>query len=396
MSCPALPKFFGPAARGPVLPLLSLLALALLLSGCKLVEFKMPGEPLSKADRALRIQTREFAAGFAAAVQLSADQIARQNPDPQAQADVVRWKIGAIGAVRKSALRTSPTSALVDTWVFCRQMSDFFDHGAGAHLFGEAHSLALTNALAQEEQIAGIAGTILPAAEWRKMKPFIAGHALKFPLLELGFERESATAHWEQVAGQTNVPPAGTTADALADFADRLQFMGEQLPAEVRWRVSLETRRLDEALAETEQTLRNLDAGLKRIAETAATAPGSVSNAVLELRAAFLPVLERFEKQWAATLDTLTRERAALARDIATERAAVVQTVVQQRAAVMKDVERMAGDLADRSLLQARAMVKDVLRYALLLALVVLGLPFVFGFLAGRISARVRRDAARP
>ena len=70
--------------------------------------------------------------------------------------------------------------------------------------------------------------------------------------------------------------------------------------------------------------------------------------------------------------------------------------MAQQRAAVMKDVERMAGDLADRSLEQARAMVKDVLRYALLLALVVLGLPFVFGFLAGRISARARRDAARP
>jgi hypothetical protein len=342
----------------------------------------------------LRVQTREFAGEFAAAVQLSADEIARRNPDPQAQADAVRWKIGAIGAVRKSALRASPTVALVDTWTLCRQMSDFFDHGAGARMFGDAHGLAMTNATAQEEKITAIAATLLPDGEWKRMQPFVAGQAREFPLRDLEFDRESAAGHWEQIAGRTNVPPAGTTADVLADFSDHITIMGEQLPAEIRWRLSLESRRLDESLAETQRTLRNLDSEMKRIAETAATAPGAVSNAVLELRGAFLPVLEGFEKQWGATLDALARERAALARDIATERAAVVQTVVQQRAAVMKDVERMAGEVVDRSLLQARGMVKDVLRYAVLLALVVLGLPFGFGFLAGRISARAR-DAAK-
>ena len=120
----------------------------------------------------------------------------------------------------------------------------------------------------------------------------------------------------------------------------------------------------------------------------------SFSNAVVELRGAVVPALEGFQKQWGATLETLTRERSALARDIATEREAMVQAVTQQRAAIMQDVQRVAGDIASRSMQEAHGMVKDVLRYAVLLALIVLGLPFAFGFLVGRIWTRARRDTA--
>src|SRR6185295_1598946 len=97
------------------------------------------------------------------------------------------------------------------------------------------------------------------------------------------------------------------------------------------------------------------------------TAPGAISNAVVELRGAVVPALEGFQKQWGSTLETLTRERSALARDIATEREAVVQAVTQQRAAAMKEVERIAGDITSRSLQEVRGMVRDVMGYGVLL-----------------------------
>ena len=386
----------GHPLRGPLFPTIFSILISLLLPGCKLVEIKVPGEPLSKRDHALRFETRAFALDFAASIQVCADEIARQHPDPQAAIDVVRWKIGAIGAVRQAAFHPSPTAALVDTWTFCRQMREFFDHEAGARFFGAAHPIALTNALAQEQRIEAIAGILLSSSEWKRMKTFVAEEARAFPLRDLAFERENAKARWEQAAGRTNVPPTGTTADALSDLSDRLYIMSDQIPTEVRWRLSLESQRLDSALADTQETLRKLDAGLRHIGETASTAPGAISNAVIELRGAVVPALEGFQKQWGSTLETLTRERAALARDIATEREAVVQAVTQQRAAVMKDVERMAAEIAGRSMQEARGMVQDVLRYGVLLALIVLGLPFAFGFLSGRIWTRARRGAPVP
>jgi hypothetical protein len=169
--------------------------------------------------------------------------------------------------------------------------------------------------------------------------------------------------------------------------------------------------------------LDRLDAALKQVSEAAASSPAAITNAVLELRAAFLPVLERFQGQWDNTTRTLQTERLALTETVATERAAVLKEVDHQRAAIMEevgqqreavtkeldhqrvaitkdiDLQRAAAmkeaqailrDLVDRSLTQVRGTIRDVLFYVVLLAAIVLGLPFLSGFLVGRAWGRVK------
>ena len=82
------------------MPLLVLMHVA---TGCKLVELKMPGEPLPKDEFALRGQTREFAKVLSATVQHVADSIASQTDDPAIRTHCVQWKIGAVSAIRARA-----------------------------------------------------------------------------------------------------------------------------------------------------------------------------------------------------------------------------------------------------------------------------------------------------
>ena len=375
----------------------------LLATGCKLVELKMPGEPLAKQDFALRGHTREFAKLLSATVEHAADFIASQTADPAIRTHCVQWKIGAVSAVRSATMRSAPKLALLDAWAFCRQMNVFLDQGEGGRLFGPFQSVALTNSQALEQRLAHTARTLLSGAEYSRMESFLVQYAAQFPLRTLAFDREPVGPLWEDLEGKPSpTAPAGTGSEALSDVADRLQMLGEQLPAEVRWRLGLEGDALEAGWARTEATLNRLDAALKQVGEAAAASPAAITNAVLEMRTAFLPAIADFEAQWTNTTHVLQTERQALTATFATERAAVLKELDQQRAAVMKEVDQqraalmqetrvMLDDMTERSLTHAHKIIRDVLFYLVLLVGMVLGLPFLFGILLGRAWGRAAR-----
>ena len=78
------------------------------------------------------------------------------------------------------------------------------------------------------------------------------------------------------------------------------------------------------------------------------------------------------------------------------QRIAVLKSVDEQRAALMNDVNHLASEALDHSLAQGRGLVRDVLFYAVLLIVVVLGLPFFFGFMVGRVTSKIGRSSQKP
>jgi hypothetical protein len=97
------------------------------------------------------------------------------------------------------------------------------------------------------------------------------------------------------------------------------------------------------------------------------------------------------DKELASVLQALDKQVAVLMQALEKERGAVLVTVEKERAAVMQDVDRIVRETTERSWQNVRAMVKEVLFYLVVLVLIVLGLPFVFGYLVGRASGRFGR-----
>jgi hypothetical protein len=83
-------------------------------------------------------------------------------------------------------------------------------------------------------------------------------------------------------------------------------------------------------------------------------------------------------------LRTLRVEREALAANIAAEREGVTAAFDTERIRISADAAQIAAQAVDTSWREFRKLVREALLLAILLAVVMLGLPFAAGYLIGR------------
>jgi hypothetical protein len=361
--------------------------LLLTVAGCSLLTLKSPERPLAPRDLNARILTRELSMQFLAAVSRCADDIAATEHDPQVLDDSLRFEIGAVAESRRAATRMAPLMSLLDTWALAAQLEAFTAPGApGGALFG-AHQGAvrdLTANFAGDTQ--GLAQRLLTPQELATWQAFVAQYAREHPLADLNFARVSVIELWSR-AQQGSTPlidTLGTIPEALADASDRLEIYGDTVPPQLMRATQLALRQSGYAQSDVQAALRRLDERLERLTAVAESAPELVHGAEAEVRASLREVLERLEASSRAAGETLHAERAALFADLQSERQAVVAAVDAQRRALAEDATRVSASVVKDAGAQLRDLAAEVLLLLIVLAVVVLGLPFVAGYLVGR------------
>jgi hypothetical protein len=367
-----------------------LLACGLLLltvAGCSLLTLKSPERPLAPRDLNARILTRELSMQFLAAVTRCADDIAATEHDPQVLDDTLRFEIGAVAESRRAATRMAPLMSLLDTWALAAQLAAFTAPGApGGALFG-AHQAAVRDLAANfADDAQGLAQRLLTPPELATWQTFVAQYAREHPLADLSFARVSVIELWSR-AQKGNTPlidTLGTIPEALADASDRLEIYGDTVPPQLMRATQLALRQSGYAQGDVQAALRRLDERLERLTAVAESAPELVHGAEAEVRASLREVLERLEASSRAAGETLHAERAALFADLQSERQAVVAAVDAQRKALAEDAARVSASVVKDAGAQLRDLAAEVLLLLIVLAVVVLGLPFVAGYLVGR------------
>ena len=367
-----------------------LLACGLLLltvAGCSLLTLKSPERPLAPRDLNARILTRELSMQFLAAVSRCADDIAATEHDPQVLDDTLRFEIGAVAESRRAATRMAPLMSLLDTWALAAQLAAFTAPGApGGALFG-AHQAAVRDLAANfADDAQGLAQRLLTPPELATWQTFVAQYAREHPLADLSFARVSVIELWSR-AQKGNTPlidTLGTIPEALADASDRLEIYGDTVPPQLMRATQLALRQSGYAQGDVQAALRRLDERLERLTAVAESAPELVHGAEAEVRASLREVLERLEASSRAAGETLHAERAALFADLQSERQAVVAAVDAQRKALAEDAARVSASVVKDAGAQLRDLAAEVLLLLIVLAVVVLGLPFVAGYLVGR------------
>jgi hypothetical protein len=83
-------------------------------------------------------------------------------------------------------------------------------------------------------------------------------------------------------------------------------------------------------------------------------------------------------------LATVHSERIALAAAVGEERQAAMKDVDTQRQAVAADAARISRQMISDTGAEVRRVVREALSLTIVLAIVVLGLPFTAGYLLGR------------
>ena len=113
----------------------------------------------------LRARMYEYSITFAAEVDLAAAAIERRAADSTVRRNALLWRVRAIPEMRKACFRLEPVSALIDAWIFARQMDQLFSEGEGAGAFGTFQPEAVEVSRRLVDQMREIGGSIAVSPE---------------------------------------------------------------------------------------------------------------------------------------------------------------------------------------------------------------------------------------
>ena len=287
----------------------------------------------------LRARMHEYAITFAAEVDLAATAIERRAADSTVRRNALLWRVRAIPEMRKACFRLEPVSALVDAWIFTRQMDQLFGEGAGAGAFGTFQSEAVAVSRRLVDQMREIGDSIAVSAQARAeferkfVDPWLADH----PLADTTFIRESPIARFAEQSrarGDT-FQSVGTIEELAFILSQQARIYLADLPRQVRAEVDLLRSDVlpSETVASMQGDLHKSAAAADRLASTAE----GISLVVVNERQI---VLDEISRQRALVMEALSieRERAigAIVRAFALERGELLRSFESQRLATLE------------------------------------------------------------
>jgi hypothetical protein len=231
-----------------------------------------------------------------------------------------------------------------------------------------------------------LAQRVLSPREFTQYRGFVETYAREHPLQDLKFARASVVELWsrQQDAQVKLIDSVGTIPEAMADVADRMQIYSDTVPSQVMWQTQLALQQSGYSGKDLRAALKDLDARLDAITALADAAPDHARDTVEDLRRSLLEVIARLDAAAAASLARVSAERVALLTDLHAEREATLVALDVQRKAITTDASRIADDIVRSAGEQARWLAREVLLLVIVLAVLVLGLPFAAGYLVGR------------
>ena len=206
------------------------------------------------------------------------------------------------------------------------------------------------------------------------------------PLADLTFARPSIVALWSrEQAGDTRlVDSLGTIPEAMADAADRMEIYGDTIPAQVMHKTELALRESGYTRGDIQAAIRELNERLERLSAVAESTPELVHGAEAQVQQSLREVLDRLDASSRNAEQALRAERVALFAELQSERSAVMAQLDVERKAVAEDAARISSRVVKDTGAQLRELAAEVLLLLIVLAVVVLGLPFAAGYLVGR------------
>ena len=288
----------------------------------------------------LRQRMHEYSITFAAEVDLAATSIEQHASDATVRRNAMLWRVRAIPEMRKAGFRLEPIAALIDTWIFARQMDQLFsDDGGGAGAFGTFQPEAVAVARRLVTEMREIAGTIAVSPETTVAfeRKYIAPWLDEHPLRDLTFVRESPIARFadQSRASGDLVQSVGSIAELAVSLSQQARIYAGDLPRQVRGEIDL--MRTDilppESLASMQGDLHVSAAAADRIASTA---EGMLPLALNERRI----VLEEINRQREIVMAGVSAEEehavGTLVRSFALERTEMLRSFELQRLATLE------------------------------------------------------------
>lgn len=363
-----------------------------LVSGCSLLEVKIDSQtvPLTKQELNMRIMTREYAQQFFAQVEQAADVLHSRYParDSINQSYVLLWKINAEEGLQSAAYQVSPMASLIDTWVFAKQMAQFYTNGAGKALFVTSEAQAVSQHLAKEAE--KLAQTLLKKSVFEQSKHFVETFVAQYPFADLSMIRTPAYRAWlaaNQISAEEAVTTLGTMPEAIGDVSDRLSLVSEQTPKIMTWKAQLLALNSTASIEQVNVALNSLKASSDAFKDFIDNNPEYMRQLAEQMAVELQPLVNDIDSKAEQRLVQLSVERQALEAMVARERQEIALIVSQERAQFTQDINKASQEVVDLAMTKLIELIKSTILYFVLFIVVIFFAPLGLGYMLGKRSA---------
>jgi hypothetical protein len=324
----------------------------------------------------LRARMHEYSITFAADVDLAATAIEQGAADSTVRRNAVLWRVRAIPEMRKACFRLEPVGALVDAWIFARQMDQLLSDGAGRDAFGtfQPDAIAVSRRLVDEIRNIGGSIAVSPQARTDFERKFIDPWLAEHPLHDVTFVRESPIARFvEQSRARGEMLQSVATIEELAvTLSQQARLYLADLPRQVRGEVDL--LRADLLSSGDVASMRgDLHVSADAAARLASTSE-AISPLIVDERRVILDAIDREralvmaavsverERAVGAGIDALAAERRELLRSVELQRLATLAWATTERRETIAELRRELAASVE-ALRAERAVVVDDVRH---------------------------------
>ena len=367
--------------------------LALLTTACSLLEVKLESGvvPLPQEQLNMRVFSRDFSSTFYSRVEQTADQIAAlESNDEQAiylKSNALMWKINAEQALQRTIFQASPVAAMVDTWAFTAQMSEFYDTGAGKALFGEQQAQVIETSRALEAQFEKTVKGFVSQSDFNNNRDFIKQYVLENPLTDITFSRKSAFNDWlifREINEFEAVTTFGSVPEVMSDISDRMAMISEQMPKILGWKAELYALHSNINAEEIQATLVSISETSARFRELMAQSPEMMQSLAVDMRRELSPLLQQLSDSTDDKLKQLSVERQALELMVKNERLALEEMVARERIAAAANLDEISKHTVEVVFQELTKTLKSLILYFVLFLLVVFFAPLGLGVWLGK------------
>ena len=380
---------------------LPLVLLVVSMNSCTLLKIESQEIPLSSGELNTRYLVQLFAREALNRTETAADSIiimAGNNNDVKMEA--LKWKVETASQLGKLGFQPQARVALTDTWAYMLEIRDFMASLAPEPVFGEWQTLAIQATEKNAERIQQIATNVLSIKEFPDYKAFVEEFAKQHPLqTEKEMYHEpimNAYLGFKGISDSTAIKTVGTLSQVVADATNRIGFNAEVVGKRLGWQTEmlLKEQGLDSVSLETRLDI--LETELNRLADVAEDSPEILAEAIDNFYLKVLPLFQGVNSEVARAVQSLSRDRQAIDQMILRERMALDTLIAREREALGRDAREIADTGVKNAFSEIHKVIKTVLFYLVLILVIVLGLPFYFGYLTGRLSGKRRKNKNEP
>ena len=365
---------------------LRLLFAALLIAetGCRLslpernIDIRThPPKDVAATQDQVRLRMRSLVDPMCGEIEQAAEGIIAGTTNRAVQLAALDWEIEGVPALREALFQPDPFTAVIDTWVFCFQMTDYFEKGPGKDALGPASAQAAATCRQIEEEFSRVVAAAAITKNVTRARDFARKWADEHPIRYSLDSRESTLSR----AIERDMADNFSTGQAVAeitttvdDLNRRLEVYSDQLLRQARWeaeRFKLELMSepsIAQALPLAERAARSAEqasAAVERLApaiERAANVAADAPQLVTSERAA---AIEALQGELTRSLQAIHEERLAALKELHA-------AMAEERLAFTKDMEQISLKAADRAMARMERLAAIAMAAAFLAALLLL------------------------